>query len=411
MNGRHAICLVVDGLRASALGAYGNTTSSTPQLDDLASRSAVVEWLWADSPHLDRIYRSMWRGVHALRPERSGQASWFLPELLRQEEVPVRLLTDEPWLTQQANPEPFDQIVGIDTQVDQSAASISETSLAQFCSAAVDHMEQWQADASGSLVWLHTRGLCGAWDAPPDLRCELLEEDDPPAAEFLEPPEAIRNVEDPDQLHVFRTAYAAQVNVVDTCVGALWQAIDEMMSDRETLFMLIGSRGFALGEHGSVGSECRELFGERLHLPWLLHMCGEETPPPRLTGLTQPADVGAALLDWFGVSPPEGLPDGQSLLPCLDETALDLRELAIASGDQRERALRTPAWMFRQVEADQPQLFSKPDDRWECNDVAVRCPEIVDRFGELLAEVERDCLEDRPLPRVIEDEQLINPPV
>ena len=171
MNGRHAICLVVDGLRASALGAYGNTTCPTPQLDALASRSAVVEWLWADSPHLDRFYRSVWQGAHALRQESSaGQSS--LLEILKSRGVALRLVTDQPCLSDQTTLNLFDEVEHVESRAEQPAEKITETAMAQFCSAAVEQLEQWQADGAGSLAWVHARGLFGPWDAPPALRAD-----------------------------------------------------------------------------------------------------------------------------------------------------------------------------------------------------------------------------------------------
>jgi len=409
MNGRHAICLVVDGLRASALGTYGNTTSPTPQLDALASRSAVVEWFWADSPHLDRFYRSVWGGLHALRQETSaGQSS--LLEMLRQDGVALRIVTDQPCLSDQTTLNLFDEVVQVESRAERPALQIAETAMAQFCSATVEQLEQWQSDGAGSLTWVHTRGLFGPWDAPPALRAQLLDEDDPPPADFLYPPDALRTVVDPDVLLVHRTAYAAQVAVVDACLGALCRAIEEIMTDRLALVMLLGSRGFALGEHGSLGGDCRELFGERLHLPWLLHVCDDQIPQPRLAGLAQPADVGATLLDWFGVQPGGDLVDGQSVLSHLEQGSCTLRELAVAAGDQGERTLRTPAWLLRQDRSGaQPQLFAKADDRWECNDIAVRCPRVVDRLRAELAEFERRCHDGHPLPNTALDDELIRP--
>ncbi len=409
MNGRHAICLVVDGLRASALGAYGNTTSPTPQLDTLASRSAVVEWFLADSPHLDRFCRSVWQGSHAARQEiPAGQSSVL--ETLKQDGVELRLVTDEPCLTQQPEFNQFEQVEIVEPTAEQPAERIADTAMAHFCTAAVEKLELWQADGAGSLSWVHMRGLFGPWDAPSALRAEILDEEDPPAAEFLDPPGALRDVVDPDVLLVHRAAYAAQMAVADACLGALCCAIDEIMADRETLVMLLGSRGFALGEHGSIGGDCCELFGERLHLPWLLHVCDDQTPRPRLTGLAQPADVGATLLDWFGLQP-DGHPcDGQSVLPQLKSGTCTMRELAVAEGDQCEQAVRTPAWLLRQDgSGDQRQLFAKADDRWECNDVAALCPEVVDRLCAALADFEQHCRDGLPLPTASLDDELVRP--
>lgn len=404
MSLRQAICIVIDGLRASALGTYGNTTSGTPRLDKLASRSHVVEWFWGDSPDLAAFYDAVWSGQHTLREKASRSAPSVL-DILGEAGVERRLMTDDTDLAEQPTPGRFDKVVRVVTSVECAAEDLSETAVGQFCSAAIERLEGWQEESPGGLTWLHTRGLFGLWDAPLDLRAELLDEDDPPAATFLNPPSDLRHVDDPDVLLVHRAAYAAQVAVVDACVGALCQAIEESATGTETLLILLGSRGFALGEHGAIGGECRELYGERLHLPCLVHVCGERIPRSRLAVLAQPVDLRATLLNWFGVGGREDAGDGRALL-----VRGAARQVAVSAGDSGERAIRTPAWFLRQTgTGEQLQLFVKPDDRWEANDVATRCPQVVEKLGKVLAEFERCCREGLPLPDSALDEDLVNP--
>jgi hypothetical protein len=42
--------------------------------------------------------------------------------------------------------------------------------------------------------------------------------------------------------------------------------------------------------------------------------------------------------------------------------------------------MRTAAWYLRQTSV--PELFSKPDDRWEVNEVSNRCPDVVEAMRE-----------------------------
>jgi len=398
MNGRHVICIVVDGLRASALGAYGNTSHPTPQLDALASRSLVTDWFWADSPGLAGFYRSAWQGVHALRTVDQPA----LPQLLHEAGVLQWLVTDDPWLTEQATQLPWDEALLVETQTDEPADAIEETAIAQLFSHALEQLSDWREDvadnAAGSLLWLHTRGLFGPWDAPQAMRAGLLEEDDPEPAEYVSPPAELRQVEDPDVLLTHRVAYAAQVGVVDACIGAFLQAIEQSFADTETLVMVLGSRGFALGEHGSLGSDCEELFSERLHLPWLLHECGNRVPLLRNSELAQPADIGATLLDWLGVEPGKPKGDGISLVPRLHGENSSERELAVAVGTDGELVARTHDWMLRRLgSVESTQFYAKPDDRWEFNDVASRCREEVQEMEAALAEFQRCCRSGEPL--------------
>jgi hypothetical protein len=62
-----------------------------------------------------------------------------------------------------------------------------------------------------------------------------------------------------------------------------------------------------------------------------------------------------------------------------------------ASNESGERMIRTPAWMLRQLPPpiSEPgeqlptptvELYAKPDDRWEANEIADRCPEVAERL-------------------------------
>jgi hypothetical protein len=73
------------------------------------------------------------------------------------------------------------------------------------------------------------------------------------------------------------------------------------------------------------------------------------------------------------------------------------RQFVIATNDDGSRAIRTPAWMLIQRASDPEQLartggagdvelYLKPDDRWEANEIADRCPDVV---VELLAVLDR----------------------
>ncbi len=409
MNRRHALCIVIDGLRASALGTYGNTTYPTPQLDALAARSQVVEWLWADSPRLEDFYRGVWQGTHGLRP-RDNAGDRSLLDRCKRSDLLQWLVTDDPWLCEQSTRLPFDEALLLETAANRSAKEIGETAIGKFFTNAVERLADWktqldEADAS-SLTWIHSRGLHGPWDAPLELRMALLdEEDDPSVPRFVDPPRDLHDIDDPDVLLAHRIAYAAQVSVVDACVGAFCQAISDCFAGDSILVMLAGSRGFALGEHGTIGADRCELFGEQLHLPWLIQTSNAATPPQRHAGLAQPADIGATLSDWFSIEDEKPMADGRSVLAKLGGNRTAVRQIAVAQGDAGELAIRTPSWLLRRSTSGD-QLFTKPDDRWEFNDIASRCPEIVEGMADELAHFQTCCQTGEPLPQSPRDSTL-----
>ncbi len=63
------------------------------------------------------------------------------------------------------------------------------------------------------------------------------------------------------------------------------------------------------------------------------------------------------------------------------------RDRLCAGGHAAERAIRTPAWHLRRTAV--PELFSKPDDYWEANNVAPRCREVVECLEDALVEFEQ----------------------
>jgi arylsulfatase A-like enzyme len=200
---------------------------------------------------------------------------------------------------------------------------------------------------------------------------------------------------DHDELLIHRAAYAAQVVVIDQCVGGLLDAMTDLGLDRDVLTAVVGCRGYALGEHGIVGSACQNLYGEMLHVPCLVRRPGGAPAPPRWAGLAHPSDLAALLARWFclpRVAADEAEPsfwetDAVDAAPC---------RIIVAQGPGGERALRTPAWLLRRppagvnVDEDSPpraELYVKPDDRWEANEVADRCPDVAERLLAALDEL------------------------
>ena len=117
--------------------------------------------------------------------------------------------------------------------------------------------------------------------------------------------------------------------------------------------------------------------------------------------MSQPADIHATLLDWLGIEP-SASGDGQSVLPQLEEGTQLPREVAYSMGDEGEQTIRTAEWLLRRSAEQPPQLFAKPDDRWEHNDVAVRCPEEVEQLTELASEVVECAENGKLLPSKLE---------
>ena len=184
-------------------------------------------------------------------------------------------------------------------------------------------------------------------------------------------------------------SFAAAVTTADAGLGKLFAALAEHGFD-DAAWLFTSDRGQALGEHGVVGDYRPWLYQELVHVPLIARLPDRAGEGRRVGGLTVPADVCATLLELHGVPVPAGL-DGVSLMPQLrgrETTDRACVESGLATPDAAERAVRTSEFACilptRVPEGDdmhQAELYVKPDDRFEANDVANEHPEVVAELG------------------------------
>jgi arylsulfatase A-like enzyme len=305
-----------------------------------------------------------------------------LPQLAAERGYQTTLVTDEPQLTQVVGADGFGNCVQVVRASDARAEEIPQTALARLFSAACTVIESPQA--APQLVWVHGQGMCGPWDAPLTLQRSLLDEEDPPPIESIAPPDlSIADTDDPDTVFRYSVAYAAQVMVLDACWQVLGDALPSAGGGNEWLVMLLGARGQPLGEHGKIGGIDRRLYIEQLQVPWLIRFPDKAGRLARSSQLVSQLDLTPTIVDWFdgGGGSQLSRVDGRSVLPLVAPQAAAWRDALVCGDSRQRRAIRTPAWSLLYEPsrgAEKSELFVRPDDRWEANNVAALCPEIVD---------------------------------
>jgi arylsulfatase A-like enzyme len=381
------VVVSIDRLHAGFLGCYGNTWVATPHFDRLASQGAVFDQALVDHPDLNEICRAWWTGRHALEAhETGGQAVPTLPRRLAEAGIAASLITDDALVASQAEAHGFGEVVRLGAaggapeaqSPAEEAAATREATL--FASAT-----EWLAGAERSgLVWIHSRGMSAPWDAPYELRSQSADEDDPPPPDFITPPcRRLAGDHDPDELWGIAQAYAGQVSLVDLCLGGLLEFLDSEPPWSEALLMVVGARGFPLGRRGRLGAVDDALDGELVQTPWLARWPQRIPAALRTSLLVQPCDLAPTLVEAAAAPWPDHSV-GCSLLATMCEEIAPRRDRVCLVNAAGERGLRTPAWYLRLAaveNSDAPppaELYSKPDDRWEVNDVAARLPDIVE---------------------------------
>lgn len=427
---RSAFVLVIDGLHAGFLGPYGNTWVDTPGWNRLAAEATLWEFAVADSPQLQEIYDSYWTGTHAASRRRAYREGtlrrdlWLsgvgpagsLPRQLIAAGHRAELLTDDLEIAQHSLASQFGELLMVEHDSRESTAEeILATRLGRFLSATLEH---WESVEQAGLLWCHARGLADLWDAPLELRQQLADDEDPTPPDFVQPlqrmlPERF----DPDERLGVTQAYGGQILALDVCLDAWLEEFRALADARNSLLIVTGSRSYPLGEHRRMGFGQRGLYSELLQVPLLVRYPGAENRLGRRSDLAQPADLHATLLDWFRVpleaaepaaeqaakqftesttaapSPTAMVGEGASGVASWGRSLCvvdDGRDLAV-SVDDDQVAVRTPAWFLTEsMTAGEPraELYVKPDDRWESNEVARRCPEVVEQMRTFVAIVE-----------------------
>jgi arylsulfatase A-like enzyme len=241
--------------------------------------------------------------------------------------------------------------------------------------------------------------MSAAWDAPLALRNAYADPEDPVPPDFVAVPNRwLAEGYDPDELLGITHAYAGQISLLDSCIGALVDHLRESGAAETTQLTLLSARGFPLGEHRRVGPCDEPLYNETVQIPWLMRFPDGLGKLARTQALVQPSDLPGTLLDWLGLDRGKlAAPRAASLLPIIRGEADSVRDRAFLVSSH-DRAIRTAAWMLRQPTDGPPELYAKPSDRWEVNEVGRLCADVVAGLQAALAEFEHSGAEGEMRP-------------
>jgi arylsulfatase A-like enzyme len=333
------------GLHLGYLGCYGNDWVATPNLDRLAAQGITFDWHFADQPELlpttPWADRSVGVGNYAFPGQAHGRSiGQFTPGLTR-------------------------------------CAAI--TSLAGDIQSAVEAGDAWH--------WLEGPRLLPPWNLDNELLESYFDEDDieEGLAPWADPPLGPVALNDAEILQLQNT-YAAAVTVFDAQLGVALDRLRECGILNDLLLCVTARSGLPLGEHGMIGASRPMLHDELVHLPLLLRLPGAAHAGMRIGALTQPIDLLPTFLDALG-QPIEPM-HGRNLWPLIRGESETVRPYAVSAlcvGGEESWLLRTPDWAFHAPVGERsPQLFAKPGDRWEVNDLYQQQVEIADPMARTL---------------------------
>ncbi|HEY1862046.1 MAG TPA: sulfatase-like hydrolase/transferase [Gemmataceae bacterium] len=389
-----SLIITVRGLRADSLGCYGNDWIDAPNLEKLAAESVVFDQHFADQPNVEGAFAAWRTGDHGFLRSLTLPARPDILKILAAAPVETRLIGDESVWPPLPFAAEFKKALRVHGGPTPGASLEPILEAARKAIVSLNRREH-------VLLWVDLPALLPPWEIPEEFldlyfpeganADEAEEQED---EESLAPwkgaaPLTVAPEDDATLLRLQRT-YAAAVSELDAHLGRLLETMSEKGWMQDWLVAITAPFGLPLGDHGAVGAHRPWLHEELVHVPLLLHLPGGAAAGMRVSGLTLCVDIPATVLDAMALPLPAMM--GQSLLPlCRSEKKSVHSEIytAMRSNDAEEWALRTREWSFllpvRIPDDDaprSPQLYVKPDDRHEVNNV-------VQHHSELAEEMER----------------------
>jgi len=366
----NVVWVVADTFRRDHLGCYGHRTIRTPALDALAARGV----------RFDRHYIAGFPTMPARADHASGR--WTM-SFMRWEPLPAdvvtlsQLLSQAGYHTAAAVDTPFYLRGGMNYDRGyQTFFSITaqEGSLTRLDAArgheSRDLRAWWRVEADrnaprtiGTAIhWLErhykerfflyvdTWDPHEPWDAPP-YYTELYwpgydgEVIQPVYGHWFDAPGLTE-----EKVRKAQATYMGEITMVDTWVGHLLRAIDNMSLAEKTAVIFTSDHGFYFGEHGGLFGKMTytkgpdgtlqahrdrqatwdhsPLYEEVVALPLLIAAPG--VAPGAYGGISSAVDVMPTVLDWLGEPIPPWV-EGRSLLPALRNRAAPGRAVTVST--------------------------------------------------------------------------------
>ncbi len=404
---RYVLIVTVEGLGTNLVGCYGGAIGPTKNLDSFACRSIVFDQFWADTQRPVDVLESMWTGKHFA--SRVNDQAINAPAIESNRLLDrAMLITDSIEIVEESTRGEFGSVLLIEAQADEADESEEDapTQITRLFEAALG---QWATRLEDfPILWIHSRGLNGDWDAPYEYRCVMCDEGDPEPPFGTSPGQlTITEETDPDEVFGLACAMGAQAMAFDDAWSMIEEILGELGIADDCLQVLAGVQGYPIGEHGCVGHGVGALYAETLHLPLVVRPGDQLDVGVRVPFIVQPNSIWNTVVGWMGdrneaVQSDAMCTDLVSDIEALPAEDWPTKNQMAYSCCEGQVHVAVPAWSCRWstgeasdgTETQRVELFATPDDRWQQNEVSQRAIAIVEELAERRDAWLRCCLEE-----------------
>ncbi len=385
-----AVLLNLRGARLDAMGTYGGTKAITPHLDLLAAQSVVFDQHYANWLSENATFVSA-KGTQ-------GHDYSLVDSLLkgmRRAGTTAVLFGEERTQGCWTNLESWKQVHFV---ANEDLVSLEQPSLCEgVLQLAIDWLQQYGQNLEKWFLWVDLGALLPPWQQSEYRELQqhgmksgeqLAEEPDPNGASTPVFDYSPFDTDEPVlERHGWRTAYAGVMQYLDDLIGQFLKLMEQLSIKDKCLLGVTSPVGQPLGDYSKVTCRARGIHEERCHLPLIIHFPKTSGAGRRIHHLTQPADWWMTLAELYDVSLPAPS-SGESLMRFAEAQPNRIREYAVTEllteEGLWEASIRTLNWSLvvplDSRNARPVQLYRKPEDRWDMNNVISEQPDVAEHL-------------------------------
>ncbi len=360
------LLITIDTIRADHLPAYGYTKIHTPNLDRLANESFVFEDAVAQVPMTLPSHTCILTGLlppaHGVRDNAGfivDPKVNTLAEILRSKNYKTAAFISAFILDSQFG---LDQ--GFDLYSDNFSlvqAKVDSTHVSRRAEETELEVDAWLRKNSDQkfFLWVHYYDPHDPYDPPEPYKTEYA---------FL--------------------PYDGEIAYTDHVFGKLYDLLDQLQLKEKTIVVLTGDHGEGLGDHKEQ-THSIFIYNATQHVPLLIRL--PEIKPERIKGVVSLVDIVPTVLEWLGVQPDPNI-QGRSLIPLIEGKEHSSRAAYSESifpelhyGFSPLKRIAKDQYEF--IEAPNPELYDRVNDRAELKNLIKEKPEIANALHKELDEI------------------------
>ncbi|MBA7465098.1 2,3-bisphosphoglycerate-independent phosphoglycerate mutase [subsurface metagenome] len=389
-KGPNIILISIDALRADHLSCYGYHRNTSPNIDRLASQGILFkngfsQATWTLASHTS-IFLSQYVWRHNVNSshtkKRLPDPCTTLAEILKNENYATAAFTGGGIMSSKYG---FNQ--GFEIYDDGPPGRRRHYEISSH----IDKLLSWLESVRNRkfFLFIHTYDVHSPYNPPSpyfDLytngysKGKALKTSEGIIATF----ETDASKFTPEEIDYITAVYDGGINYVDDQLGKIFEKLDQLGIDDNTIIIVTADHGEAFKEHGKL-AHCHKPYIEEIHVP--LIMRGPGIPKNRIyENFVQHIDIVPTILEILNI-PQRKEMQGKSLLPLMNNCEIEKDFKTYSFGQDRNKpqqsfsmSIRTKEWTYIMNQNGPDELYDRINDPKEQNNIIEKRPLIAQKL-------------------------------